>query len=56
MADAAPSKLAVFRNRPLMLLMAGHFTISPMEGKWKPPPSAASTRWWTSNRESTPFP
>ncbi len=32
MADAAPSKLAVFRNRPLMLLMAGHFTIDMYGG------------------------
>jgi FSR family fosmidomycin resistance protein-like MFS transporter len=32
MADAVPSKLAVFRNRPLMLLMAGHFTIDMYGG------------------------
>ena len=27
MAAAAPSRMAVFRNKPLMLLMGGHFTI-----------------------------
>lgn len=32
MADAAPSKLAVFHNRPLMLLMGGHFTIDMYGG------------------------
>lgn len=32
MAEAAPSKMSVFRNRPLMLLMAGHFTIDMYGG------------------------
>jgi FSR family fosmidomycin resistance protein-like MFS transporter len=32
MATAVPSKLAVFRNKPLMLLMAGHFTIDMYGG------------------------
>jgi MFS transporter, FSR family, fosmidomycin resistance protein len=32
MAVAAPTRLAVFRNRPLMLLMAGHFTIDMYGG------------------------